>query len=390
MIRNMHPLTYWIFKSLPRTIALVVLVDVVGCLAIGVALSSCAHAQTATAVQIPPKGDGSIGGDPPPDTRPLMARSVARAHARRVFGRDVSLWHELNAPDRTIAGLYGDDFPFPLPAPPEMKLIDYTVDTLDAWKNVTSTAVVTTRSWYIERVYKRIAHDVPSMTIIPGLKLNMYLDEGVDDLLTDLAMWEAFTADALRCAELTGTNQIVVMAEGQMARFYAGQYVPDVDKFRDAMRPLRESGLRVRWYPVGTHGPLPTEDAVRLVRGILEAVPDSHFVSVGDGFPIRENDPDQNARRVAQFGVTLGRVAHHLFVAGGKRNVYVYADGRTRRAYSPVEFLSWIDRRSVGDVWVFPGTFNAWQVGRELDALLLGRGFRVVSDRLLALRNLPN
>ena len=141
------------------------------------------------------------------------------------------------------------------------------------------------------------------------------------------------------------------------------------------MAPLRESGLRVTWYPFGTYRGRPAADGVRLLEGIIAAVPNSHFTSVGDGFPTNERDPDRNERRVLQFGATLGRISHHIFVAGGEDNLYVWSDGKSRRAYSPTEFIRWLGVRSLGDVWVFPATFNALALGVELEGLVLPAGF---------------
>ena len=144
------------------------------------------------------------------------------------------------------------------------------------------------------------------------------------------------------------------------------------------MRPLRESGLRIIWYPFGTHVPRPISDGVHLVQEISKAVPDSWFPLVGDGVPIRERDPDQNARRKADIEATSGRFVHHLFVGPGK-GLYVWSSGKSRQAYTLVDFMRWLDDRALGDVWVFPGTFHSKAVGEELEALLLPDGFRVES-----------
>ncbi len=309
--------------------------------------------------------------------QPTLGQWQSRAISTVIMRKKVLLWHEINIPARTLGKLYGDDFPFPLPGPADMTLLDYTVEAVNAWRNVSDTAVITTRRGHIDEVYQRLAGQFTKMHIIPGLKLNEYLPKGTDyDFLADHTVWEPFAEDALRCTAITGTRQIVIMAEGPMGKFNGqhGRYKPDMSKFDEAMAPLRESGLRVTWYPVGVHAGRPIADSVELVRAILKAVPNSYFPGTWDGFPTMENDPDAHERRKAHIEATKRRFVHHIFVGPGK-GLYVWSDGNSRQAYTVVDFMRWLEERSLGEVWVFPGAFNSKAVGEELQALLTPSGF---------------
>lgn len=311
---------------------------------------------------------------PPVDLSVKQTQAIAEI----IQPHKVKLWCESNAPWWLLGDIYDNP-----PGPADQTFLEHLILTLKEWEHVSSEAIVTSKHGSaMTQTYPALRKALPNMRIIGGLKTWPYIEwpyplYGTDkgyDWLSDVRIWKELVVDAKAVVKMTGTNHVVIMAEGPMRGFYSGpQYTPDYKAFTDAMAPLRDSGIIFTWYPFGCHGPRALIDGVRLVAEIRKAVPLSRFTSVGDGAPRHENNPDQNRRRNAHRQVCGREPAHHIFATADGR--WHYQDGRSFRCYTPSDLQRWLRDRGETEVWNFTGGLSHLAAGTAWKKMLIPETF---------------
>ncbi len=132
--------------------------------------------------------------------------------------------------------------------------VENAVEGLLIWKDVTDTAIVTTRIGRA-RMYVELKRRVPDMTIIPGLKTAGYV--GYSRRFDDLQGWGKIAAEVERLAHVTGEKRVVLENEtalegkaGDPSKpcFWTGAAEVDFDRLKRGLRML-PAHVQVWWYP---------------------------------------------------------------------------------------------------------------------------------------------
>jgi len=182
-------------------------------------------------------------------------------------------------------------------AEPGWTLMDYVAAGLEEWAPLTRTAIVTTRKERLEQrnLYPALMQRKPrGMTIIGGIKTSTYLpgvfpfDAETYDF-ADSAGWQLIAEHAELVAADTGVNITVLENEGAITPFLAGVSGVDLERFRQALQPLSETGVEFWWYLPQVASDAPEfpdrlDRTTEMVTIIKEVLPQSKFATIYASF----------------------------------------------------------------------------------------------------------
>lgn len=242
-------------------------------------------------------------------------------------GRAVLIpWLELNTPDTVI------------PSRPGITRREHAHDGLRAWRSVADMAIITTRVSRIDDVYRDLSERKPAgMFIIGGFKTADFFRDG---RLDDAEGWAKVAAALRRVAAWTGCDTVVLENETALAPFNTGKVELNMDRLAAALKPVRDTGLKVWWNLPAILLDTPAwpdrrKKTAKLVDTIIRAVPGSTFLVGYRSFAADPRHPlfDDLARQMTEL-VGKQRLIdkYHVRAEGGdyslQRKFYAPADVR--------------------------------------------------------------
>ncbi|MBI4718972.1 MAG: cadherin-like domain-containing protein [Planctomycetes bacterium] len=319
-------------------------------------------------------------------------------------------------------------------ADPDMTQVDYCLRGLEAWAQVTDTAIVTTRQWKCAAdchpcndtcacespcrcsrpcncddtacLYEELERrKPPGMRIIGGVETSAYLDAcwpatGRPCSFADPAVWARIAEDVRRIAEATGVNIVALDNEDALNPFVQGAAVIDAAALHAALAPLAETGVVTWSYLPWVMSDHPTlfpdrhDRSCELVRAVAAALPQHVFMAgyssysgwrdyageidrhnelcaLVSGAPAAADSPCPAPDPTACVG-GVPQVVDGMFVklCGFETLRRTHSSGVMRRTYSPARALSELPYLQGDAVRIYPGGTDWVLVARSFAALL--------------------
>ncbi|MCH8967150.1 MAG: hypothetical protein IID43_05690 [Planctomycetes bacterium] len=284
-------------------------------------------------------------------------------------------WIEINIPQYTMEKWW----PIAARTRPRAKFIDYCIEGLEHWAQVTDTAIVTTKPGQIMALYPELMERKPkNLFIIGGLKTYIRPGTSPEDPrpydFADSAGWRRIAAEARKIVRITGTNVIVLENETALTPYHAGKQKIDYDKLAGSLGALRETGIQFWW-----NLPIILEDTPEFpdrqaqttlfLRTVADALPDSVFIEGYTMWPDweknRKGEVDRRRRMIRLLGSQ--RIQERLIVNAD--GYWHYTDFK-KRSYTAAEGLEMMPKLSGNVVNVYPGGNDWVEVAKQFEALL--------------------
>jgi hypothetical protein len=287
-------------------------------------------------------------------------------------------WMEANAPTFRVSR-WAAWWPDAELSRPDISFLDHCLEGLAPWDTVTDTVILVTKPGKSRFFYTELMRRRPSdLHIIGGLKTHLLPGGEPKDKrpydFADPPTWRRLAREAAQIAGITGTNVVVLDNETALKRYNQGEATIDYDKLRRSLAPLRETGVQFWWHPIRVHAdtasfPDRHKHSVRLVKTIVDAVPDSVFLTAYTAWHgwERNRGGEVDLRRELIDLVGPRRVHDRLFVTSD--GYWHWKDGRKRRCFTPEEAHRAIPALPGKVIEIYPGAVNWVSVAREFARL---------------------
>jgi len=239
---------------------------------------------------------------------------------------------------------------------------DNVLEGLNHWAKTSSWAIVSTKPGSLKGFYEYLMPRKPKeLGIIGGV--STYSLPGCTDKansstynFADAEEWRRITERCLHISRVTGCRTVLLENETALRRFYGGEAI-DLAALRQALIPLRESGLTILWYlptiaePTKSD-PNRTQRTASLVQTIHKALPNARFVVGHIGYPDWKNDKTLDWRRQVMLGAFP--CVEYLFATHD--GIY---KGARKPVWTPDSAIAEADRLNLDSLIIYPG-FYAW------------------------------
>lgn len=287
-------------------------------------------------------------------------------------------WMEVNSPDSSAESLYTTE----QGARPGMTRLDFCLEGLELWAQVTDTVIITTRPGQIENLYPELMQRKPStVRIIGGIKTYSLPGAQPDDDrpydFADADGWQFIVDEVVQIAEITGVDIVVLENETALSPFVHGEESIDLARLAESLVPLVEADVQTWWWLpwIMPNDPVDFRDrqvvSTALVATCAETVPTSTFLTEYASYYDWRSFSGVVGRRQAMFDLVGGdRAQEGLFVTpDGSLEV----DGQSRRVYTTEEALHEVLALPGNVVRLYPGASRWILVGREFKEKLPAR-----------------
>jgi hypothetical protein len=249
-------------------------------------------------------------------------------------------------------------------------VLDYCLDGLVIWADVTDQAIVSTKPGKVLSVYPQLmARKPPNLSIIGGLKTYILQGAAPGDArpydFADPDGWRRIAREARQIVEITGVNIVVLESETAWQPFQQGKAAIDFEKLRKSLAPLRETGIQFWWNPIRIKPNTPEfpdrqEQTTQLVRAIADALPNCVFLTSYTAWRDWKSDRRSEATLRRKMRDLLGQ-------SRMQERLLVTVDGRVgkKRAYTPKEALNMIAELPGEIINVYPTGSNWVDVARK-------------------------
>lgn len=254
-----------------------------------------------------------------------------------------------------------------------LSLLEHGLEGLAFWAQLTDTVIVTTRPGQVEKLYPALMdRKPPNLRIIGGIKT--FLLPGCtpgDKQPYDFANapgWKAQADEVRAIMRLTGSREVLLENESSLTPFHTGKGDISLEKLRQSLIPIRETGAQVwTWTPffMGTHADMRRrpEATEALVQSFAEAIPDIVFLAPYAGwYDWRSDNAESSRRRRMIEAVRDSRFRDLLYVTVD--GFVHFSPQKKKRCYTVSEAMLEVSRLGRETV-IYPGAGQWVAVARE-------------------------
>ncbi|KAA0223037.1 MAG: cadherin-like domain-containing protein [Phycisphaerae bacterium] len=204
-------------------------------------------------------------------------------------------WNEVNQPWEPALNLFTEE----QGAREGMTVFDFAMVGIENWAKVTNTVVITTTGSNVRGLYDALRENKPrGLTVIGGFKTASYLPP---DNFAYQPGWVTILDRAKLTVQHSGVNVVVLENETALEMFNGHRATIDLDELRASLQPLAESGIEFWWWMPAVfrnreYWEEREEGTAELTRTVVEAVPNSKFITGYTGWPDWERGVFQEPR----------------------------------------------------------------------------------------------